>query len=190
MHPEPVRPASIPIAPAAPPSPHLPRLRALALLGRRPEPAAPYFDADVRETCTVAVVVAVEVPPFLLAVERIVGGIEIEHDADRRLAVRIKENIDWQPFDGTHVVVELVMPVLADLARVLQPVERRLAGECTAGLVEHGGQRRIEAQRVVIDQILVAEREAEDALAQQICRQNAGRRRVSADRGSTRPVCR
>ena len=36
------------------------------------------------------------------------------------------------------------------------------------GLSEHGGERRIVAQLIVIDQILVAEREGEDALAQQI----------------------
>ena len=33
---------------------------------------------------------------------------------------------------------------------------------------EHGSERRIVAQLIVIDQILVAEREGEDALAQQV----------------------
>ncbi len=123
---------------------------------------------DVQRQIAVAVVVAVEVPALLLAVERIVGGIEVEHDADRRLAMGVEEEIDEQPLDRAAVVVELVVPVLADLAGVLQPIERRLAGERAARLVEHGGERRIVAQRVVVDQVLVAERDAEDALAQQI----------------------
>ena len=78
------------------------------------------------------------------------------------------EDIDGQTLDRAYVVVELVVPVLADLACMLQPVERRLARELPARLVEHGGERRIVAQRVVIDQILIAERKAEDPLAQQI----------------------
>ncbi len=65
-------------------------------------------------------------------------------------------------------MIELVVTVLADLAGVLQPVERRLAGERAARLVDDGGERRIEAQRVVVDEVLVAEREAEDALAQEV----------------------
>jgi hypothetical protein len=42
-----------------------------------------------------------------------------------------------------YVVVELVVSVEADLARVLQPVERRLARELSARLVQHGGESRI-----------------------------------------------
>ena len=74
-----------------------------------------------------------------------------------------------QPLDRRAVVIELVVPVLADLVGMLQPVQRRLPGRRSraAGLVEHGRERRIVAQLIVIDQILVAEREAEDALAQQ-----------------------
>ncbi len=51
---------------------------------------------------------------------------------------------------------------------MLQPVQRRLARELTARLVEHGSERRIVTQRVVVDQVLVAERNPEDALAQEI----------------------
>ena len=80
----------------------------------------------------------------------------------------IEKEIDEQLLDGLAIVVELVMPVLADLAGVLSPVQRRLAGKVCARFVEHSRQRRIEAQRVVIDQVLVAERNAEDALAEQI----------------------
>ena len=90
------------------------------------------------------------------------------YDADRRLAVGRHEDIDGQTLDRAYVVVELVVPVVADLACMLQPVERRLTRQLPARLVQHRGERRIVAQRVVVDQILIAEREAEDALAQQI----------------------
>jgi hypothetical protein len=49
-----------------------------------------------------------------------------------------------------------------------QPVQRRLSGQPATGLVEHGSKGRIVAQLIVIDQVLVAEREPEDAVAQQI----------------------
>ena len=80
----------------------------------------------------------------------------------------IHEHFGKQPLDRRAVVIELVVPVLADLVGMLQPVQRRLPGQPAAGLVEHGRERRIVAQLIVIDQVLVAEREAEDALAQQI----------------------
>ena len=123
---------------------------------------------DVERQIAIAVVVAVEVAALLLAVERIIGGVEVDHDADRRLAMGVEKDVDKQPLDRRAVVIELVVPVLADLVGMLQPVQRRLAGEPATGLVEHGRERRIVAQLIVIDQVLVAEREAEDALAQQV----------------------
>lgn len=82
--------------------------------------------------------------------------------------MRATSSVDEQPLDGSSVVVELVVAVLADLARVLHAIERRLVGEAPAGLVEHGCECGIVAQRVVVDQVLVAERQAEYALAQQV----------------------
>jgi hypothetical protein len=55
----------------------------------------------------------VEVPALLIAIDRIIRGIEIDHDADRRLAMSFKEEIDEQVFDRARLVVELVVPVLA-----------------------------------------------------------------------------
>ena len=80
----------------------------------------------------------------------------------------VKKDVDKQPLDRRAVMIELVVPVLADLVGMLQPVQRRLPGEPATGLVEHGSERRIVAQLIVIDQVLVAEREPEDALAQQV----------------------
>jgi len=56
---------------------------------------------------------------------------------------------------------------------VLEPVEGRLAGQggaagATGGELTHGrGQHRVVAQGVVVDQILVAQRQSEHALAHQ-----------------------
>ena len=93
---------------------------------------------DVQRQIAIAVVIAVEVPAFLFAVEAIIGGVEIEHDTDRRLGVGIEKKIDEEPLDRAAVVVELVVTILADLAGVLHATERRLAGKRAARLVEHG----------------------------------------------------
>src|ERR1700704_3562489 len=121
---------------------------------------------DVERQIAVAIIVAVEVAALLLAIERIIGGVEVDLDADRRLAMGVEKDIDKQPLDRRAVVVELVVPVLADLVGMLQPVQRRLPRKPATGLVEHGRERRIVAQLIVIDQVLVAKREPKDALAQ------------------------
>ena len=47
--------------------------------------------------------------------------------------MRVEKQIDEQPLDGRPVVVELVMPDLADLARVLKTVQRRFARKLPVG---------------------------------------------------------
>ena len=121
-------------------------------LGREQVPAT----KDVQRQIAVAVVVAVKMPAFLFAVERIVGRIQVDDDVRQRLAMSLQEQIDEQAFDGWPVMIELVVAVLADLAGVFQPVERRLAGERSARPVDDGSERRIVAQSVVVDQVLVA----------------------------------
>jgi hypothetical protein len=60
-----------------------------------------------------------------------------------------------------------VVAVEADLAGVLERVQRRVSGKRVAWLVDYGCELRIMAERVVIAQLLVAEREAIVPLAQQ-----------------------
>lgn len=60
-------------------------------------------------------------PSLLIAVDRIVGGIEVEHDAQRRLAVGFEEEFDEQPLDGLRIMVELVMAI-PDRDRPLAPI--------------------------------------------------------------------
>src|SRR3954452_14170646 len=93
---------------------------------------------DVERQIAIAVVVAVEVPTLLLAIERIIGGVEVDLDADRRFAMSVEKDVDKQSLDRRAVVIELVVPVLTDLVGMLQPVQRRLPRKAAAGLVEHG----------------------------------------------------
>jgi hypothetical protein len=48
-----------------------------------------------------------EEPAFLVAVQRVVGGIEIENDLARRRLVGFEEEIDEQPLDGGAVMAIL-----------------------------------------------------------------------------------
>ena len=49
---------------------------------------------------------------FLVAVQRIVGRIEVEHDLKRRLIVGVEEEIDEQGLDRARIVVDPVVTVL------------------------------------------------------------------------------
>ena len=64
---------------------------------------------DVQRQIAVAVVVAVEVSALLLAVEGIIGGIEVDDDERARRAMRVEEDVDEQPLEGICIVVELVV---------------------------------------------------------------------------------
>jgi hypothetical protein len=128
---------------------------------------------DVERQVAVAVVEAREVPALLLAVHGIVRRVEIDDELAWRLVVGLHHQRHEQPLDRGRIVGDLVIGVCADLGRVLQAIERRLAGErgaigalrrqCSGENAEH----RIVAQPVVVDEVLVAERDAENALADQ-----------------------
>ena len=83
--------------------------------------------------------------------------------------VVLEEEIDEQALDGRRIVTDLVIAARSR-RRVLEPVQGALAGERCAALApgrELAGERRqhrIVAQLVVVDQVFVAERDAEDAL--------------------------
>ena len=123
----------------------------------------------VQRQVAVAVIVAIEEPAFLVAVQRVVGGVEIEDDLARRCLVRGEEEIDEQALDGGAVMADLMVARGSD-RRMLEPVERALAGERGAVLasgLELAGEGRehwVVAQLIVVDEILVAERDAEHPL--------------------------
>ncbi len=131
-------------------------------LGGEQVPTAEHIERQI----AVAVVIAVEEAAFLMTVQRIVGGIEVEHDLLGRRLMRCEEEIDEQSFDGGRGMADLVV-ARGRGRRVLEPVQGALAGERGAGLalgLELAGEHRVVAQLVVVDQILVAERNAEHPL--------------------------
>ena len=141
-------------------------------LGRQQVPAA----EDVQRQVAVAVVVAVEEAALLVAVQRIVGGVEIEDDALGRRGMRLQEQRHEQPLDRARVMADLVVAARGKpgLPRAqLQPIERALAGHRRAvppPRLQLASQHRhdgIVAQLIVVVEILVAERQAEHALADQ-----------------------
>ncbi len=111
-----------------------------------------------------------EEPAFLVAMQRIVGGVEVENDLLGRRLVRLEEKVDEQALDRRRVVADLVIAVIRAERGMFQPVERALAGERGAVLAPRlklageGRQHRVVAQLVVVDQILVPQRDAADAL--------------------------
>ena len=127
---------------------------------------------DVERQVTVATIVAVEKPPFLLAVQRVVGGVEIEDDLLGRRLVRLQKKRDEQIFDGDRIMGDLVIARRLRPAQ-LQTVQRRLAGHRRAVLApcrQLAGEdrhHRIVAQLVVIVDILIAERQPKHTLPDQ-----------------------
>ena len=123
----------------------------------------------VQRQIAVAIVVAVEEATFLVAVQRIVRGIEVENDLLGRRPVRLEEEVDEQPLDRRAVMADLMVTARAR-RRVLEPVQRALAGQRSTVLalgLELAGERRqhrVVAQLIVIDQVLVAKRDAEHPL--------------------------
>ena len=64
---------------------------------------------DVERQVTVAVVIAVEEAAFLMTVQRIVGGIQIENDLLGGAMMRVQEHIDKQLLDRRRIVADLVI---------------------------------------------------------------------------------
>jgi hypothetical protein len=89
---------------------------------------------DVERQVAVAVVVAMKEPPLLMPVDRIVSGVEVEHDLLRRLRVGVEEQVHEQRLDRRAVVGDPAVAVGFRRA-MLQPVQRALAGERRAAPV-------------------------------------------------------
>jgi hypothetical protein len=53
----------------------------------------------------------VKEPAFLVAVQRVVGSVEVEHDPPGRGAVRVEEQVDEQSLDRVSVVADLAVAV-------------------------------------------------------------------------------
>jgi hypothetical protein len=126
----------------------------------------------VERQITVAIVIAVKEPPFLLPVERILGRIQIQNDRLRRPSMRLQKDIDQKILDGHRIVTDLVIARRLQPAQ-FQPVQRRLTRNRRAipaarlELARQHRHHRIVAQFVVVIEILIAKRDAEYPLAHQ-----------------------
>src|SRR4029453_13171099 len=134
---------------------------------------------DIKRQVTITVVVAMEEAALLGAGERVIGGIQIEDDAPGRPCVRVEEQLHKQRLNRFLVVPNPMIAPHPTSERLLQPVERRLAGNRRAALAarlelarEHG-HHGIMAQMIVIVEVLVAERKAEQTLASPGCARSA-----------------
>ena len=85
-------------------------------------PAAEHVERQV----AVAIVVAVEEAAFLIAVQRVVGRVEVEDDLLGRPVVRLEQEVDEQGFDRRGLMADFAVAGLD--SRQFEPVERRLAG--------------------------------------------------------------
>jgi len=124
---------------------------------------------NVERQVTIPVVIAVEEAAFLVAMQRVVGGVEVEDDLLGRGCVRVEKQLHQQALDGSAIVSDAV--IAAGLfAGVLQPVQSGLAGEgltvrpACRELAGAGCQHRVTAQRVVVEQVLPPQCDAENAL--------------------------
>ena len=109
---------------------------------------------------------------LLMAVQRVVGGVEIEDDLLRRAAMGLNEQVDQQPLDHRPIVADLVVAGRRRPAQ-FEPVQRRLARHrraiLAAGFELAGEDRhhRVMAELIVVDQVFIAERQSEHPLADQ-----------------------
>lgn len=100
-----------------------------------------------------------------MPVQRIIGGVQIQHDLIRRLSVGLQEQLDKQPLDRRALRLDLVIAIGDFRGMQLQAVERALARQChTVGsmglkLPQQRAKHRIVPQLIVIVQILVPQRD-------------------------------
>ena len=84
---------------------------------------------DIERQVAVAPVIAMKEAVLLLAVEGIVGGIEIEDDGIGGLRMSLQEQFNQQGLQGLGVVVDLVVAVGALGGGMFESVEGALAGQ-------------------------------------------------------------
>jgi len=128
---------------------------------------------NIQRQVTVALVVPVEEAPLLLAVQRIVGRVQIQDDLFGRRRVRLKEKLHKQMGRFCRIDSDLLIAICPGLLRhaQLQPIQRTLACERSGVLVRSVGehrQQRIVAQIIVVVEILVPERQSIHALREQL----------------------
>ena len=107
-----------------------------------------------------------------MPVQRVVGGVEIEGDLRWRRRMGVEKQLDKQPLDRRRGIADLVIAGRLGPAQ-FQPIERRFAGQRRAigaprcELAAQYRHDRVVAQLVVVDQILVTQRNPKHPLTHQ-----------------------
>ena len=109
-----------------------------------------------------------------MPVDRVISRVQVQDDRARGLGPEgVEEKGDEHGLDRGRVMPDLVIAPSNIGRRMLQPVERALASEPRgSGVIllepaQQGPEHGVMAQVVVVDQVLVPERQAEDALPHQ-----------------------
>ena len=159
----------------------------LAKLRRQQMAAAEHVERQI----AVAVVIALEEAALLMAVQRVVGGVEVEDDLLRRAAMRLHEKVDRQPLDHRRIVADLVIAGRQRPAQ-FQSVQRRLARHRSAifsprfQLAGEDRHHRIVAELIVIVEVLIGRAPVRTPVGRSASRPRARSAPGGARRGSRR----
>jgi hypothetical protein len=110
-----------------------------------------------------------EEPSLLMTMQRIIRRIEVEDDLRGRPPMRLQEHLDEQPLDRGRIMAHFMISRRHGPAQ-LQSVQRRLARQRRAvrplcrQLAGQDRQHRIMPQFIVVVQVLIAQRDADNPL--------------------------
>jgi hypothetical protein len=108
---------------------------------------------------------------LLMAVQRQIGRVQIDHDLFRRFRIGFQENVHQQLVSGCGIVLHLLVAVFGlKFSTQFQTIQRALARQRFVRFrtSSEQQQQRIFAQLFVIIQVLVAERKAVYTLRQHL----------------------
>ena len=155
------------------------------LAGRRRAHSSCSRSENVERQVAIVSVVAVKKAPFLAAVQRVVGGVEIEHDALGLARLRLDVERGQQTVGRAGVEHDLLVTSLrpgrpwpgfnSRRLRVLLPAPGFAAVLASPPLLafevlfaRQQGQQRVRAQLIVIVEVLITQRQPVDALGDQL----------------------
>ena len=125
-------------------------------------------------------VVAVEEAAFLLAVQRQIGGVDIQNDLLGWCGMSLQKQRHQKIIHAVSPIADLVIPVDHSAAE-FQPVQGALASQRLVQflLARHRRQQWIVAQAVVIVEVFIAQSQTEDPLCQHLLQTMLGHRRIA-----------
>jgi hypothetical protein len=152
---------------------------------RRPEPGAEQVIAaeDVERKIAIVLVISMKEATKLIAVDRVVGGVEIENDLGGRLVMGLEKEGHEQSFDLAGVAGDLFVATVlisADGSQ-FESVERAFSGQSLASITEarsilaggvkladDGGQERVGSEVVVVIEVFISQSQSVDPLSNEV----------------------